>query len=197
MGRDSSWHNDSGSGRDGPAPLGEVASANDQGRRIAELFESHNRALMRFLTCRLRSSHEAKEVAQEAYVRMLQLDAPGGVSYLRAFLFKTASNLAADRLKSATRRERIDQLEFFGERDCAPSPESGIAARQELAAVLTALDQLPAKCRYAFVMNRFYGHELSEVALLMNLSERMVRLYVERALVFCRESLLKTGGRDE
>jgi DNA-directed RNA polymerase specialized sigma24 family protein len=63
--------------------------------------------------------------------------------------------------------------------------------------MLKAIDELPAKCRYAFIMNRFYGHELSEVALLMNLSERMVRLYVERAVVFCRESLYKTGGRDE
>lgn len=197
MGRDPDGHSDSDSERKGPAPLGQAASDNDQGKRITELFESHNRALMRYLTCRLKSSHEAKEVAQEAYVRMLQLDAPGGVSYLRAFLFKTASNLAADRLKSATRRERIDQLEFFGETDSAPSPEYGIAATQELAAVLKVIDKLPGKCRYAFIMHRFYGHELSEVALLMNLSERMVRLYVERAVVFCREHLLKTGGRDE
>jgi RNA polymerase sigma-70 factor (ECF subfamily) len=63
---------------------------------------------MRFLTCHLCSAQEAQEVAQEAYVRMLQLDALSGVSYLRPFLFKTAANLATDRLKSAARRGRID-----------------------------------------------------------------------------------------
>jgi RNA polymerase sigma-70 factor (ECF subfamily) len=168
-------------------------SGPDEGARIAELFEAHNRALLRFLTCRLRSAEEAKEVAQEAYVRMLQLDAPGGIGYLRAFLFKTAANLAADRLKSAARRERIDQLRFFDVNACEPSPEGGISAEQELAAILEMLDELPARCRYAFVMHRFYGHSIPEVAGLMDLSARMVQLYVERALVFCRD---RFAGQD-
>lgn len=188
-------HNDSVPQQDDPACDGKEAPASDRSQRIADLFEAHNRALMRFLTCRLKSSQEAKEVAQESYVRMLQLDAPGGISYLRAFLFKTASNLAADRLKSATRRGRIEQLEFFDESDCVPSPEAGVAAGQELVTILRAIDELPAKCRYAFLMNRFHGRELAEVAQLMNLSERMVRLYVERAVVFCRERLLEAGSQ--
>ncbi len=175
------------------APAGARAPAKNQAEQVAGLFESHNRALMRFLTCRLRSSQEAKEVAQEAYVRMLQLDALGGVSYLRAFLFKTAANLATDRLKSAARRGRIDQLEFFDVTQSAPSAESSVSANQQLASVIQAVKELPPKCRYAFIMNRFYGYELSEVAQSMNLSERMVRIYVERALVFCRERLVAAG----
>jgi RNA polymerase sigma factor (sigma-70 family) len=174
------------------APGGEAPPA-DRSARIAQLFESHNRALVRFLACRLKSPQEAREVAQEAYVRMLQLDAPDGIGYLRAFLFKTASNLAADRLKSAMRRERIDRIGFFDDTECAPSPEPAVAARQELNRILELVDELPAKCRYAFIMHRSHGHELAEVARLMNLSERMVRLYVERAIVFCQERLRMTG----
>lgn len=179
-----------------------VADGNDpraarrHSERIAELFTAHNGALLRFLTCRLKSPHEAREVAQEAYVRMLQLDAPGGISYLQAFLFKTASNLAADRMKSQARRRRIDQLGFFDDVEVSPSPESGVAAGQQVESVLEALDELPPKCRYAFIMHRFHGHEIGHVAELMNLSERMVRLYVERALVFCRKRLLAAGGSE-
>jgi RNA polymerase sigma-70 factor (ECF subfamily) len=197
MGRLPGFQADSGSRQEPAAPAEPDAYAKDPAKRIAALFESHNRALIRFLTYRLKSAHEAKEVAQEAYVRMLQLDAPGGISYLRAFLFKTASNLAADRLKSVTRRERLDQLEFFGAGESTPSPEAGIAAEQELAVVLALVGRLPPKCRYAFIMHRCYGHDLAEIALLMHLSERMVRLYVERAVAFCREELLKAGGRNE
>lgn len=186
-----------------PVPAG--APAPEHSARIGALFEAHNRGLLRFLACRLNSAQEAKEVAQEAYVRMLQLNAPGRVGYLRAFLFKTAANLAADRLKSATRRRRIDQLEFFDETACEPSPEQGFAAKQQLAAILRMLDELPPRCRYAFLMHRFYGHSIPEVAGLMSLSTRMVQLYVERALVFCRDRLAandrrhasQSGGRDE
>lgn len=179
------------------------APASEHRARIGTLFESHNRALLRFLACRLQSAQEAKEVAQEAYVRMLQLDAPNGISYLRAFLFKTAANLAADRLKSAARRGRVDRLEFFDETECEPSPEQGVSAEQQIDAILKACDELPPRCRYAFVMHRFHGHSISEVAGMMGLSVRMVQLYVERALVFCRDRLLRedqkriagSGGR--
>jgi RNA polymerase sigma factor (sigma-70 family) len=176
--------------RDGdPNPAAASDAAGDHSMRIAELFEAHNQALLRFLTCRLHSSQEAKEIAQEAYVRLLRLDATDGISYLRAFLFKTAANLAADRLKSATRRERIHRLDFFDATDCAPSSEESMAAEQELETLLKAVDELPPKCRYAFVMHSFQGCSFSEVAQAMNLTERMVRLYVERALVYCRERL--------
>jgi RNA polymerase sigma-70 factor (ECF subfamily) len=166
--------------------------------RVAELFAAHNRQLLRFLTCRLRSAHEAKEIAQEAYVRMLELDRPSGIGYLRAYLFKTAANLAADRLKSSKRRERIDRLEFFDEtQDFAPSPEGGIAAEQELATLLQLLEELPARCRYAFVMHRFQGHSVAEIAKLMNVTTRTVQLYVERVVEYCEERLQRREHDDE
>jgi RNA polymerase sigma factor (sigma-70 family) len=170
------------------------SGGNDSGR-VASLFEAHNEALLRFLMCRLRSAHEAREVAQEAYVRLLQLDAPDGVGYLRAYLFKTAANLATDRLRSTARRARVDQLEFFDQAEAfEPSPESSVSAQQELATILTILDELPPRCRYAFVMHRFYGHSIAEVASSMALSVRMVQLYVERALAFCCERLYSATG---
>ena len=68
-----------------------------RGQVVERLFREHNEALIRFLRARVGSHNEAREVAQEAYVRLLSLDQPGAVSYLRAFLFKTAANIAIDR----------------------------------------------------------------------------------------------------
>src|SRR5689334_14906628 len=69
---------------DGHSPEGRSQSFN-------RLFREHNRSLMSFLVARLRSVHEARDVAQEAYVRLLQLDKPGAVSLLRSYLFRTAA----------------------------------------------------------------------------------------------------------
>ena len=44
---------------------------------VSQLFREHNRLLVGYLAVRLRSEQEAKEVAQEAYVRLLQLKEPG------------------------------------------------------------------------------------------------------------------------
>src|SRR5262249_51144603 len=75
-------------------------AAQPRARLIERLFREHNDSLLRYLAARLGSRQEAQEVAQEAYVRLLKLDTPGAVSYLRAFLFKTASNLVVDRLRT-------------------------------------------------------------------------------------------------
>ncbi len=80
-----------------PAP--QEPSESPRATAVARLFREHNEALVRFLALKLRSQQAAQEVAQEAYVRVLSLDKPGAVSFLRAFLFKTAANLAVDRIR--------------------------------------------------------------------------------------------------
>jgi RNA polymerase sigma factor (sigma-70 family) len=153
---------------------------------IESLFREHNEALIRFLLTRLRSYQEAREVAQEAYVRLLSLHEAGAVSYLRAFLYKTAANLATDRLRREEVHDRATELPLFHEFADALSPERQVAGVQEIQRLQRLLDDLPPKCRQAFVLNRFYGMDFPAVAREMGLKERMVRTYVMRALLYCR-----------
>ena len=48
---------------------------------------------------------------------------------------------------------------------------------------------MPPKCRTAFLLHRVHEVPVAEVAERMNLSVRMVRLYIARALAHCRERL--------
>src|SRR5688572_10049197 len=75
---------------------------------LARLIEEHNRALHAFLMMRVRDEQEAQEVAQEAYVQILQLHQPGAVNFLRSYLFKTAANIAINRAKQRRTRDRLD-----------------------------------------------------------------------------------------
>jgi RNA polymerase sigma-70 factor (ECF subfamily) len=160
-----------------------------QAAAVERLFREHNDALIRFLLARLRSQQAAREVAQEAYVRLLSLDQPGAVSYLRAFLFKTAANLAVDRLRRDDIHARATEAPLFHEFADARTPERRVAGAQEIQQIERLMMALPPKCRQAFVLNRFYGMDFSAVAAQMQLSERMVRTYVVRALLFCRAGL--------
>jgi RNA polymerase sigma-70 factor (ECF subfamily) len=66
------------------APSDEVVAPFDStADAMSQLFREHNRMLVAYLTTRLRSEHEAKEVAQEAYVRLLELKEPCTPSLLR------------------------------------------------------------------------------------------------------------------
>lgn len=156
---------------------------------VARLFREHNDSLVGFLAARLRSRQEAHEVAQEAYVRMLNLNESNAVSFLRAFLFKTAANLAIDRMRSRDRRQQLREAVLFQEFREPPTPERSLVGEQEVAAIERVLAGLPPKCRRAFLLNRIHGLEPAEIARQMEVAERTVRHYILQALLKCRTAL--------
>jgi len=158
---------------------------------IQALFQRHNDELVRYLTGRLKSKDEAVEVAQEAFVRLLRLDDTGTIGFLRAFLFRTATNIAIDRQRRKGRarayadEERIDdEAQVF-----TFTPEREVAGRQSLERVIECIDGLPPKCRKAFIDYKFRHKEYDEIAGDMGVSSSMVRKYVLRALIHCTEKL--------
>jgi RNA polymerase sigma factor (sigma-70 family) len=185
-----------------PGPLGESlespAESTSHASLIERLFQDHNESLLRFLAARLGSRHEAREIAQEAYVRLLKLDTPGAISYFRAFLFKTAANLAVDRVRSRSYRERTAPLEFFERFAASETPEREVSGREEVQLMHRLLAELPPKCQYAFVMNRLQGMDVDVIAKNMQITATMVRRYISRALVHCRLGLdAATGERHD
>ena len=66
---------------------------------LATLFLENNRSLCAYLRVRVASPHEAEDIAQEAYARLLEHDQPRAISFLRAYLFKVAANIASDRAR--------------------------------------------------------------------------------------------------
>lgn len=157
---------------------------------VENLFREHNESLLRFLRARLQSDAEAHEVAQEAYVRLLKLDEPGAISYLRAFLFKIASNLAFDRMREKKRAANYVKLTFFEE--ISPSEEQKELLAEQVRLVSGYIEELPPKCRRVFLLNRFHGLSTTEIAAMTQLSDRMVRKYLTRATEYCRMRLDET-----
>jgi RNA polymerase sigma-70 factor (ECF subfamily) len=167
-----------------------VAPSALDGATVSQLFREHNRVLVGYLAARLQSEQEAKEVAQEAYVRLLQLHKPGAPSLLRAYLFKTATNLAIDRLRHRRIRQRVEeQQELFAEQ--APTsaefndPAERLIVRELADQLLSYLQELPAKCQRVFKLHRFEGVSQQEVGARLGFSERMVRRYVTYAMLYC------------
>ncbi len=167
----------------------EEAERHARGQRVERLFREHNEALIRFLLARLGSPQEAREVAQEAYVRLLSLDEPEAVGYLRAFLFKTAANLAIDRRRRGVMHSRAMELPLFREFADVRTPERQVAGAQAVERLERLLAAMPVKCRQAFVLNRFDGMDVASISRELGLSERMVQKYIARALLFCRAGI--------
>lgn len=185
--------------RDATPPLCDAeAGAVDATAATAQLFREHNRALVVFLTARLRSEQEAREVAQEAYVRLLEVKEHCAPDLLRAYLFKTATNLAIDRLRHRRIEHRSEEqpelygawVSSYGEmRD----PATLALAREQTDRLLHYLQELPIKCQQVFDLHRFEEMPQKEVAKRLEISERMVRRYVTYAMIYCHLRLDGVG----
>jgi RNA polymerase sigma factor (sigma-70 family) len=173
-------------------PLNAEAKPDDAGEQtrdsaLSSLFREHNRTLVRFINARLRNEQEAREIAQEAYVKMLQLDrCPGTASFLRHYLFRVAENLAVDRIRQRYSRSRLDQLASIDDLFQEAIAERTVLAGQELELLRAAVAELPDKYREAFRLIKLEDKSFPQAAGVMQLSERMVRKYITRALIYIR-----------
>ena len=158
-----------------------AASQSAPNSRIEHLFREHNDTLLRFLRTRLHSEADAREAAQEAYVRLLQLDNPEQLSFLRAYLFKIAANVATDLIRRRAMQGQAQQ-EGFADAAMPATQERALEARQDLALIEVALAELPPRCREAFVLSRQEEWSTARIAAHLDVSDRMIRLYLARAL---------------
>lgn len=163
---------------------------------LAKLFLENNRSLCAYLRLRVASQHEAEDIAQEAYARLLQHDQPRAISFLRAYLFKVAANIASDRARQRRLHLRIDLAHSSEEQIESASPDQQVHAAEQLSLLARALRELPEKYRRAFLLFRIQERGTNQIAADLGVGERMARNYVRRSAQYCRLRLDGMTARD-
>lgn len=168
--------------QDGPATTAGPVT----GAQAAELMRNLNSTLIRLLQLRLGSYEDARDVAQEAYARLLNLGNDQVVSFQRALLFKIAQNLATDvlRRRAYTELPEPEGLELWP--DPEVDPERSARARRVIERLPAVLAELPPRCAEAFRLVRMEQCSFKEAGERLGLTDRMVRIHVARALALCQ-----------
>lgn len=170
----------------GPADTPDLTP--DRSEALAEISRKHYAALVRFLSVRTGSVHDAEEIVQEAFAKMLALHRPGTISFLASYVWRVAVNLAADRRRQRVLHERcISALPQVETREA--SAESHVEARERLSIVERAIEKLPARCLEAFILHVLNGLTFDEVGREMGISGRMAQKHLARALEYLQSCL--------
>lgn len=127
---------------------------------------------------------------QDLYLKVSGLNAGVEVHSPSAFLYRLASNLMLDRLRQRRRGVARDTVwrdltvaEAGGEAIAdTPNAEHGLAAKQRLAALLTALNDLPQRTQAAFRMHKVEGLSHTETAERLGVSRSAVEKHISAAL---------------
>ena len=171
--------------------LARLASDGDV-HAYGELVERHREVAFRTAWLITRSSAEAEDAAQEAFVKAFYaLSRFRAGEAFRPWVLRIVSNEAKNRRRSVGRRERLTVrlARDRGPGDAAPSPEAAALGREEREALLGAIDRLSEPER--LVVTYRYLLELSEAETARALAIRpgTVKSRLSRALSELRRQL--------
>lgn len=161
----------------------------DAGRGDMAAFEKlvarHERTALGVAYRFLGDHHEAEDVAQEAFLRILDAaERYVPTAEFTTYLYTVVSRLCMD---GARKRSPV-YLDDPPEPSLAPAAADLAGSRERDREVRAALDRLPARQRMAVVLRHFEGLDYAGVARAMGVSTKAV----ERLLARAREALART-----
>jgi RNA polymerase sigma-70 factor (ECF subfamily) len=155
---------------------------------VRELFEQHQFHLYRYLKGLLHSQDEAKEILQETYLRLLRQPSFEQIrENARAYLYKTATNLARDvfRLRAARGMDAARNA-FSASGLDSPHwetwPEFALEGEQIGLLIVKALESVEMPVRTALLLHRFRDFTHQQIAVWLGVSERTVERYIKEGL---------------
>lgn len=144
---------------------------------------------------------EIEDIVQETYVRVCQVKADD-IRHPRAFMMRTARNLALDHIKRAESR-LVDSMDDddSGLPDMLDNTSGAVdqtfeqvASSEEFAHFCDAVRQLPVQCRKVFVLKKVYGYSQKEIAKELGISESTVEKHIATGIKRCTYSMMLRSG---
>ena len=145
---------------------------------------AHERALAYYLRRCWPHREELHDLRQEGYVRVYEAAGKALPAAPKSFLFTTARNLMADRL----RRSRVVSIDTVGDFESLNvlvdevSPERWSSGRQTLKRLAEAFDHLPDRCREVIWLRRVEELPQKEVAMRLGISEKTVEKHLAKGV---------------
>jgi len=161
-------------------------------KKISEIYQAFSNELFSYLV-RLTSNREnAEDLLHDTFATLITYSKNHPIEEVtvRAFLYKTAHNLAVNFIKKQSRSTLSDKLESL---PAAGSVEEENSAQLLQAEIYSILDTLDAVDRSIFIMKKELSMSTKEIAQTIKKSERTIRRSLEKTLKILALELKKTG----
>jgi len=140
-----------------------------------------------------RNDSDVEELLQETYARLLTAgcrDEPE-VRSVRGFALTIARNVAFDWL----RHRHMVPIEVVADMEALDGPDESepvdeiVNGHHELAPLVSAVKDLPERCRQVFTLRKVYGYSQREIASRLQISENTVEQHLTKAARRCAQAL--------
>ena len=155
-------------------------------------FREHHASLIRYLRRRVANDSDARDIAQESYLRLLRYRKSQDLSSLKALVFRIATNLLGMRARAALTHQSVEHQPLNEALELPanePSIEQRLSTEQKLERLMEVIKHLPTKCQQVFVLSRFHDMNYPEIAVRCGISVKMVEKHIANALAICRQEV--------
>ena len=154
---------------------------------LMRLYRDHWRDLCRYIAKTFgQGPPDPEDVAQLAFERVAEHQDFDAIRNPKAFLWRTAHNIALSEKRALSVRHRHAQAvkeTFFDTEGDDRTPERVLAARAQIETVYAVLEAMPAKRRRCLVLNRIMGYSFAEISRRTGMSQTAVKKHVARAMI--------------
>jgi RNA polymerase sigma-70 factor (ECF subfamily) len=152
---------------------------------VADLYVHHHGWLLGWLRGKLGCSHQAADVAQDTFIRVLTARVEAEIREPRAYLATVANRLVANFYRrQAIERAYLEALALLPEAE-VPSPEMQLLCQEALVEIDRLLEGLGPKVKQVFILAQCEELPYAEIAARLQISLRSVNNYMARAMAHC------------
>ena len=161
---------------------------------VERLFAQHRGALQAFFYRRIKAKHDAADLVQEVYLRILRVKDADAIRNPEGYLYTVASNLVYEH-SILNRRQAVsidpEQLSAENEPGTPAGFEELFDLETRVVRLREVLAQLPPKCRATVHLKYQHGLSYQEIAERLGVSPHMVQKYLGMALTHCRRRMAR------
>ena len=154
------------------------------------LFKRYYKDLVLFAGSFLQNQQVCEDIVQNIFLHLWSNRETFSVkSSLKSFLLRSVQNACIDEFRhNKVKQEHVNFIEVFGSHS-ETYTENYILYSEIKEHINKAINNLPEDYKTAFIMHRFEGYKYREIAVKLNVTERVVEGRIVRSLAILRKML--------
>ena len=160
--------------------------------RISITYFENKLSLNRFLRRFLDTPEDVEDTLHETFLKAYQAERSNSIKSHRSYLFRTAKNLALNKIES----RQIRQTHTVGDIESLPVKTENVNDLEQRAIIeerlewaLQAIANLPTRVREVYVLSKVHGLKQKDIAKQLGITESTVEKHIARGLMLITEDL--------
>ena len=156
---------------------------------VANTYLSCRSSLMRFVGRFIHHTQDIEDIVHETFLRTYAAEINTHIHSPKAFMFRTAKNLALKHLDKCS----VRLTDYLGDFELSEvlideiSAEDSAEAQEQFATFCQAVRSLPLQCRRAFILRKVYGLSHKEIAEHLEISVSTVEKHLANGISKCND----------